>query len=135
MATKTRTIKLGDRVRVKNTMLFDDRVGEIIPTSGHPEDIWDWYVTLEPRGLDGSQRIGVMLNQIELIACLKHSYACLGSRRHRHRPRIKFRCKDCNDVIEVSQQTVRALVRGEAKRLRSSRIHRYGVFPSDARRR
>lgn len=67
MATKTHTIQLGDRVRVKNSMLFDGRVGEIIPTSGHPDDPWDWYVSLEPSGLYGRQRIGVMLDQIELL--------------------------------------------------------------------
>lgn len=117
-------LRYGDKVRVKNTSLFDGRVGIVRPTSGHPEDIWDRYVMLEPKGLDGSRSIGVMLDQIELIACVKHSYVCLGSRRHRHRPRIKFRCHTCGDVIEISQQTIRALVRGEAKRLRPSRIHR-----------
>lgn len=65
-ATRPR-LALGDRVRVKDSMLFEGRVGEIIPTSGHPDDPWDHYVTLEPQGLYGSQRIGVMSNEVDLI--------------------------------------------------------------------
>lgn len=67
LTAPARRLQLGDRVRVTNSLLFDGRVGEIIPTSGHPDEIWDHYVTLEPEGLYGSQRIGVSIDQVELI--------------------------------------------------------------------
>lgn len=65
LTAPSRRFQLGDRVRVKDSLLFDGRVGEIIPTSGHPDDPWDHYVTLEAEELYGPQRIGVTIDQIE----------------------------------------------------------------------
>ena len=62
------TLKIGDRVVVKNTLLFTGRTGVLCPTSGHPDDFWDVYVLLD-NTLEGScsnaQLIGVSIDQIE----------------------------------------------------------------------
>lgn len=44
------SLEYGDIVRVRNTMLYNGRVGMLGPISSDPEDPWDYYVTLEPDG-------------------------------------------------------------------------------------
>ena len=63
-------IALNDRVRIKNTMQFNERIGTVIPTSDHPEDFWDWYVLLDSDadGFSNSQVIGVTLDRIVVIS-------------------------------------------------------------------
>ena len=40
-------LHIGQRVRVKDSLNFTDRVGTLAPISDHPEDFWDFYVELD----------------------------------------------------------------------------------------
>jgi hypothetical protein len=62
---------VGDRVVVKDTLLFNDRVGTLVPTSGEPDDPWDWCVELDALGnshvsIFSARKIGVSEYQIDL---------------------------------------------------------------------
>lgn len=64
---------LGDRVKVRKTLLFNDRVGVLEPKSSDPEDFWDFTVRLEPlaeisKPWHKRERIGVTVDQIERIS-------------------------------------------------------------------
>lgn len=65
----------GMRVRVKGTLFYNGRVGTLGPTSGDPEDPWDFHVELDaaevPEGHPVSgeaQTIAVFYTQVEPLA-------------------------------------------------------------------
>lgn len=74
----TKQLAIGTKVRVKNTKLYDGRVGVLKTTSSDPENFWDFNVLLEaapvPEGTSkilsniyGERIIGVMDTQVEPI--------------------------------------------------------------------
>jgi len=73
-------LRSGLRVRIKETMLYNGRVGVLHSNSGDPEDFWDFTVKLDaqpvpegethsfPEALHGARTIGVNSSQVELIS-------------------------------------------------------------------
>ena len=51
--------RVGDRVEICNTLLYDGQMGRLLPNSGHPDDIWDFNVQL-----DNGRLIGVTREQV-----------------------------------------------------------------------
>lgn len=65
-------VKIGDRVRVRNTLNFNGYTGVLTANSGHPEDFWDYNVELDAF-LDGEypyygKVIGVHEYQVDTIS-------------------------------------------------------------------
>lgn len=52
-------VKIGDRVIIHNTLLYNGRTGVVVPNSGLYDDPWDFNVRL-----DDGRIIGVNRNQL-----------------------------------------------------------------------
>lgn len=55
------------RVEIVNTMLYNGRTGVLHPTSGHPEDFWDYTVVLDATREEPSMRIGITNSQFSKV--------------------------------------------------------------------
>lgn len=51
-------LTVGTRVRVKDTLLYNGRVGVLTENSGHDDDLWDFNCVLEPTEVpEGTSKI------------------------------------------------------------------------------
>lgn len=62
-------MKIGDRVKVRGTLLYNGRRGILTDTSGAPDDPWDFNVVLYtvPDDRNPNRIIGVFKEQVEAI--------------------------------------------------------------------